>query len=447
VSIIETGISPKYVKDWGVVFALRELVQNWADVRDEFNCKGTIRWANGYAHFRDYGPGLEMRHLVMGISEKGEDTIGTFGEGLKLAALVLAREGRKIVIRTKDIVLSPTIVHSSTFGIDVLAYYKEINSPATVGTDILVECSEEELDEAKSFFARFTPLHWLVKDKLSTPGGRLYVNGAIVAELPDALFSYHVKRSESGIICNRDRTVVSMTAAETVVSDYILEEMAPKEIRSLLDTVAHDTVSVFESKCEFYNRYTISFERHIIIKEAFEAIFGTRTLIGTGNDDEIIAKYLGYDIEYFRYGWARLLASVGIQSSNDVINDLRYTQIEDLTEENKSLVERAKNKVQNLFHEELPRIIIVDKIINGGSRNIKAMYDGGDNTVVLARQILEDPESILPCILHEAAHWASNSVDLTSEFENMLTRMCGVLMQIVYGGTVTKIHAKSRDNQ
>jgi hypothetical protein len=238
-----------------------------------------------------------------------------------------------------------------------------------------------------------------------------------------------------------------MTAAETVVSDYILEEMAPKEIRSLLDTVAHDTVSVFESKCEFYNRYTISFERHIIIKEAFEAIFGTRTLIGTGNDDEIIAKYLGYDIEYFRYGWARLLASVGIQSSNDVINDLRYTQIEDLTEENKSLVERAKNKVQNLFHEELPRIIIVDKIINGGSRNIKAMYDGGDNTVVLARQILEDPESMLPCILHEMAHWASNSVDLTSEFENMLTRMCGVLMQIVYGGTVTKIHAKSRDSQ
>jgi len=119
---IVTGISPNYVKNWDVIKGIREIIQNYLDTKNEFRCKGYIYYKDGTAMVKDFGPGLELRHLALGISEKSQGAIGKYGEGLKLALLVMAREFRKIEVWSKGMIICPAIEYSDLYGTEVMVF-------------------------------------------------------------------------------------------------------------------------------------------------------------------------------------------------------------------------------------------------------------------------------------------------------------------------------------
>ena len=92
--MITFPIAKSYVADWTVEDAKRELLQNAMDTKN---------W-----HIDEHTNAListgtiSRRHWLMGVSEK-TDSIGKFGEGLKLAALVLAREGYTLEILSGNV--------------------------------------------------------------------------------------------------------------------------------------------------------------------------------------------------------------------------------------------------------------------------------------------------------------------------------------------------------
>lgn len=121
----ELSISPTYVPDWGLVEAIRELFQNALDQQTENpeNIMEYIRTVDSFS-ISSKESVLEKSSLLLGCSSKSDDvkTIGKFGEGYKLALLVLTRLGYKVTIynyAAKEL-WTPKIIKSRRYNSDLL---------------------------------------------------------------------------------------------------------------------------------------------------------------------------------------------------------------------------------------------------------------------------------------------------------------------------------------
>lgn len=115
---IEMSLSSNYVSHWGWEQAFRELLQNALDCESfviEYNQEDqtvVIFTADG---------AIPRQALLLGESgKKSGDTIGHFGEGLKLAMLILAREGYPITVTSGTEIWKPHMEHSDMYGCDAL---------------------------------------------------------------------------------------------------------------------------------------------------------------------------------------------------------------------------------------------------------------------------------------------------------------------------------------
>lgn len=121
----ELTISPKYVPDWGKWEAFRELMQNVVDRQNEmpnaeiifgYNpTKGRITIGNKLSY-------LDRSTLILGETTKAGNNklVGKYGEGYKLALLVLMRLGVRTRIRTANEIWAPEIRFSKQFKTDLL---------------------------------------------------------------------------------------------------------------------------------------------------------------------------------------------------------------------------------------------------------------------------------------------------------------------------------------
>lgn len=122
----ELSISVNYVLDWTLLHAIREIFQNSLDRQTENPVENTMLF--------DYDEGLQLlkignrnsnlcpSSLVLGNSSKTQDDrmIGQFGEGYKLALVVLLRLGKSVTIYNNPDVWTPTIKMSDNFKTPVL---------------------------------------------------------------------------------------------------------------------------------------------------------------------------------------------------------------------------------------------------------------------------------------------------------------------------------------
>lgn len=95
----ELTLTPNYVSDWNFNDALRELIQNGTDQEvldpdNEFQIDYSQK--EKVLRLKNRKSVLKINTLLLGRSSKAnnEDTVGQFGEGYKIAALVLNRLGR-----------------------------------------------------------------------------------------------------------------------------------------------------------------------------------------------------------------------------------------------------------------------------------------------------------------------------------------------------------------
>lgn len=212
-------ISPDYVKSWTPVRALCELIANALDE----DPAARVSWADGVLTIADDGPGIPEEGLVLGHSTKTADQIGQFGEGKKLAALVLARspEVGQVHCETVGYGFTPSVERRhllgglvpsrSAQGAELLVYhlYRTGRSKGTVFT---VECSRELADEA---IGRFRALAEPGYQPPAAPGqcvldgtpGRVWIGGVLVTVMPGLLASYDLPLDAKGLQ-NRDRTVI-----------------------------------------------------------------------------------------------------------------------------------------------------------------------------------------------------------------------------------------------
>lgn len=120
---VELTISAGYVQGWGLYEATRELLQNALDAHDD-GASLTIergKGAKATIYIRNEGTTLDRRALLLGTTSKADGHArGKFGEGLKLSALVCARNGIALQIRTGSEMWTPFLEKSDTFGSELL---------------------------------------------------------------------------------------------------------------------------------------------------------------------------------------------------------------------------------------------------------------------------------------------------------------------------------------
>ena len=116
--IYELPISKDYVRHWGMNEGIREIIQNALDSESPFE------W-----EFKDETLLIKSRHanlkpstLLLGVTSKegNKDAIGSFGEGYKIAMLVLIRCGYNVHIYNGEVVWTPEFRLNKKFNAETL---------------------------------------------------------------------------------------------------------------------------------------------------------------------------------------------------------------------------------------------------------------------------------------------------------------------------------------
>ncbi|MEV4708208.1 ATP-binding protein [Actinoplanes sp. NPDC049316] len=243
-------ISPEYVKSWTPVRALCELIANALDEDPGAH----VGWADGVLTISDDGPGIPEEGLVLGYSTKTDAQIGQFGEGKKLACLVLARSPEVGQLRYDTVgygfipaverrrLLDGLVPSRSAAGTEVLVYHLH-RSDRTRGTVITVACPKNLADEAISRFRAlsepgYQPPQGHGTCVLGGQPGRVWIGGVLVTTMPGLLASYDLPLDAKGLQ-NRDRTVIEAGA----LRDAVRAILADSEDQQVIDRFAQHVLN------------------------------------------------------------------------------------------------------------------------------------------------------------------------------------------------------------
>lgn len=223
-NVIELSLSRNYVKHWSWKEAIRELVQNALDCEDH----SIVSTYGGQLIIRTKNGAISRTSLLLGESGKSEDgdTIGHFGEGLKLALLILAREGYDVTVVSGKDIWTPFLEHSEKFQTECLHIKIEEDSEAEddvveIRVSTLTSEQMEFIDnmyihdslfdqaimefEGNRVYEPFV-LHGAEEEDDDLPA-RVYVGGLYVCDLPHGWrYSYDLRPGR--VKLDRDRKTV-----------------------------------------------------------------------------------------------------------------------------------------------------------------------------------------------------------------------------------------------
>lgn len=262
IACYELTLTPDYVPDWEFKDAMRELIQNGIDQETlDSNKKFSIDYdaENKILRLKNTGNTFLKRNtLLLGRSSKAnnDDTVGQFGEGYKIAALVLNRLGKTFTIynNEKNEIWTTRFKNSEKWLEKILAFYIKENK--TEDSGLIVEIGNVtyfEYDDLGDVWIRFygddyekvdTQYGEIITDE--DYAGNVYVNGLYVDCNSDLKYGYNFKPAY--IKLERDRKtcdtwnvedITSLMIAEGMVSGGIEIESVKRMVEENADDVYH----------------------------------------------------------------------------------------------------------------------------------------------------------------------------------------------------------------
>lgn len=252
---IELTIKTDYLPNWEVWEGIRELMQNGRDAEVELDAKLTVDWYNDTLRIENDGCTLPHEALLLGHTTKADrdDTIGKFGEGLKLGVLALVRQGMPVKIRSGSEVWTPTIERSEKFNADVLVF--DIQGGRKPENRVRVEIGSMPKDIWEAAKWKFLFLNPDSEKSIKTHSGTLlldpklkgatFVKGIYVNNDSKLEYGYDLFRAD----LDRDRRMVDKYDFMFRVKDIWEEAMRSREdllqpFTTMLDKQAKDIEGV-----------------------------------------------------------------------------------------------------------------------------------------------------------------------------------------------------------
>jgi hypothetical protein len=252
----ELSLSPTYVKHWTYIEAVREIFQNAID-QETTNPENIMAYSHRDDTLKIYSmkSSLDKSSLLMGNTSKAgdENQIGSFGEGYKLAMLVLARDGFDMSIHnyTNKETWTPKIINSRRYKSELLVVdvtkwqlTKVPNNDLTFVIKGITDKHFAEIKENMLFLRDVTDIVETDRGNiLMDPEyqGKIFVNGLFVQKLKgNILYGYDMKAK--AIVLDRDRRAVNEFQL-TWDTSYMWSKVAktmPELFVNLLDAGALD---------------------------------------------------------------------------------------------------------------------------------------------------------------------------------------------------------------
>jgi hypothetical protein len=239
----ELPLTRDYVRNWTSVEAIREILQNALDYG-----RGTLSCIidETCIQIDSLGARLEPRALLLGCTSKADDVaaIGSFGEGYKIALLVLAREGVKVEVRNCGVTWLPRFALSESFGEEVLIIDEIVNSKrATQGVSFVISgLAEGVTAKVKANTLQLQGdiglCHRVPQGEvLLEQPGKLYVNGLFISDT-GLEFGYNVK--PEFIKLERDRQTVSRFDLKWLTKDMWFSANVPSNVAEMMEKGVED---------------------------------------------------------------------------------------------------------------------------------------------------------------------------------------------------------------
>lgn len=242
----ELTLTPNYVSDWTFNDAIRELIQNGTDqeVLDKEN-HFSIEYdrKRQVLQLKNSKSVLKINTLLLGRSSKAgnDDTVGQFGEGYKIAALVLNRIGKTFTVlnNEKNEVWESRFKNSEKWLEKILAFY--ISKRETEDTGLCIEVGNVSWGEycgLSDVWMKFDEDDHMDMSVVDTSygeiltdedyAGKVYVNGLSVNCNADLKYGYNFKPKY--IKLERDRKACDSFDAREITCRMIAEGMVNSDI-------------------------------------------------------------------------------------------------------------------------------------------------------------------------------------------------------------------------
>ena len=301
-SKIELTLAPNYVPTWTLVDAVRELFQNALDQQKQ-NSENEASWnyddVTGVLTISNATSKLTAASLLLGQTTKADDksTIGQFGEGYKIATLVLLREGKNVVFYNYGAreIWRPRFVKSRRFGTDILTFFIEKKAiwEKVPSADLVIAIEGISADE---YYDQIVPSNLHLRGDfevieeteygniINLPG-KVFVNGLYVCDYEPYTYGYNFKPEH--IRLDRDRKMVN---------DFDLRWMASKmwsgsnNIDKVLEMISEDKADVAFLRDVSYSKKWCD-----LAAEKFKSVYGPEAIPVTSQEelDKVPTGYKG----------------------------------------------------------------------------------------------------------------------------------------------------------
>lgn len=404
---IELGLSPRYVQHWGLLEAVRELIQNAQDAAVDGNPM-TVRHTGDKLIIVNEGVVLPRKVLLLGNTAKEfrQDLAGKHGEGLKLAMLVAAREGIELTIRNGPEVWTPKIVTSKQLaGERVLAV--EVDTGRKPEPRFRVELAGVDAgtwEEMKWRFLSVTPRpdNEVVRTSRGSvllgpkDKGRLFVKGIYVCNNPLLAFGYDFKEAD----LDRDRRVVD---------DYDTAANAREILNEVLSQGRIDTETVYRMMLE--NRLDVQVATWSLPKklqevavDKFRAAHGDKAVPVASMAEAADLEHLGATPVIVPLSLQRLLEPT-VGTIEQVRQRLSAEVVEVIQPEDMNPVERTNLMlaIERLKAADPDMVLPAIQVVVFRDIQLRGMYHEGK--ALIAHRLLEQGvATVLRTLIHEVAH-------------------------------------------
>lgn len=253
--VYELTLTTNYVSDWTLNDAIRELIQNGTDqeIMDPGNTF-SINYdaASQCLTLSNIRSKLSVNTLLLGRSSKANNvsTVGQFGEGYKIAALVLTRLGHDFIIHNNEKyeVWRARFKNSEKWKEKILAFYIDKVETQERGLTVkITNITQDEYFDLQDTWLGFTNpsednvAHTQFGDILKEEDykGNIYVNGLYIEHNYDLRYGYNIKPAY--VTVERDRHTCSSWDVGTCTAKMIAEAMVTGQLdMETVTTMVHE---------------------------------------------------------------------------------------------------------------------------------------------------------------------------------------------------------------
>lgn len=327
--VYELPLARNYVAHWGLAEAVREILQNALDSdspfdvsfdfeieEDPWSTEGVVTHrATGIADFtvRSRNARLSAASLLLGATTKAdaEEKIGSFGEGYKIALLVLTRAGYRVRVNNGDVVWRPEFRPSKQFGgAETLHIVEEPGRADAQGVEFVI--SGLTPADRTAIVASCLQMQGDAGEAVKTSRGRillerpgkLYVGGLFVC---DTKMKYGYDVLPQHLKLERDRQTVSGFDLAWLAKEMWFESQRIDDVVKMLEEEAPDmeyaeygAPEVVKEAC--YRAFRANHPDKLIAKskdDLADAVRGAMTVYMGGSYGKIVSGSASYRAEKF----------------------------------------------------------------------------------------------------------------------------------------------------